>query len=171
MAILPLQLARVSNLLTTSITQSQIATTESSLLDVENQLSTGKKLNLPSDNPGDAAIAMQLRKLLEQRTAYADNLTNAGNQLGQADTTLGTISDLVQQAQSIASANVGSDVTSDARQSAATVVDSIYNQLLSTANTQSNGVYVFGGDLSTQAPFVETNGGVQFVGSTTVLQN
>jgi flagellin-like hook-associated protein FlgL len=32
-------------------------------------------------------------------------------------------------------------------------------------------VYIFGGDRSTTAPYVDTAGGVQFVGSTTLLQN
>jgi flagellar hook-associated protein 3 FlgL len=171
MAILPLQLARVSNLLRTSVSQSQIARTQTSLLQVQNELSTGKKLNSPSDDPGDAAIAQQLRKLLEQRDAYSANLKSAGAKLGEVDTTLGDLSDLLQQAQTIASANVGSDVSDDARQSAATVVDSIYRQLLDAGNHQFDGVYVFGGDRSTQPPFVETAGGVKFVGSSAVLKN
>src|SRR5213075_1710935 len=161
----------VSNLLRTNVTQSQIARTQSSLLEVQNELSTGKKLNSPSDDPGDAAIAQQLRKLLEQRDAYSTNLKSAGAKLGEVDTTLGNLSDLLQQAQTLASANVGSDVTDDARQSAAAVVDSIYRQLLDTGNHQFDGVYVFGGDRSTEPPFIETAGGVKFVGTSNVLKN
>src|SRR5215470_2462461 len=146
MAILPLQLARVSNLLRTDVTQSTIAKTQQQLLEVQNELSTGKKLNAPSDNPGDAAIAQQLRKLLEQRQAYSDNLKSAGNQLSEVDSTLGDLSDLLNQAQTIASANVGSDVTPDARQSASAVVDALYRQLMDIGNHQFDGMYIFGGD-------------------------
>ncbi|HVT90795.1 MAG TPA: flagellar hook-associated protein FlgL [Tepidisphaeraceae bacterium] len=171
MAILPLQLARVSNLLQTQVTQSTIAQTQEQLLQVQNELSTGKKLNLPSDDPGQAAIAQQIRKLLEQRQAYSSNLASTNSKLGEVDTTLGSLSDLIRQAQTIASANVGSDVSDDARQSAASVVDALYNQLMSLGNTQFDGVYIFGGDRSTEAPFVENNGGVEFVGTGTVLKN
>src|SRR4051812_22501630 len=171
MAILPLQLARVSNNLRTSVTSQQITKTQSQLLEVQNELSTGKKLNSPSDNPGDAAIAQQLRKLLEQREAYSSNLKSAGNTLSEADSTLGNLSDLLDQAQTIASANVGSDVSDDARASAAAVVDSIYRQMLDIGNHQFDGVYIFGGDRSTTAPFVESAGGVQFVGTSDVLRN
>src|SRR4051812_9350696 len=111
MAILPLQLARVSNTLRTSITQSTIANAQQQLLEVQNELSTGKRLNAPSDDPGDAAIAQQIRKVLEQRQAYSDNLKRAGNHLGEVDSQLGQLSALLQQAQTVASANVGSDVT------------------------------------------------------------
>lgn len=171
MAILPLQLARVSNLLRTNVATGTIAKQQQSLLEVQNELSTGKKINSPSDDPGSAAIIQQLEKTLEQRQGYSDNLQQANSHLGEVDTTLGSLTDLLQQAQSIASANVGSDVTADQRASAAAVVKSIYNQVLTTGNTEFEGVYIFGGDRSTDAPFKETSGGVEYVGSPTVLQN
>src|SRR5258707_1278163 len=108
MAILPLQLARVSNLLKSDLGSSTIARTQQQLLEVQNQLSTGIRLNVPSDDPGDSAIAQQLQKLLEQRQAYDGNLKQAQSQLGEVDSTLSDLTGLMQQAQQIASANVGS---------------------------------------------------------------
>ena len=138
---------------------------------MQNQLSTGKRISAPSDDPSAAAIAQQLNKTIEQRQAFSDNITSASNQLGEVDSTLGDLTDLVRQAQTIASANVGSDVTADQRKSAAAVVQSIYNQALEIGNKEYEGSYLFGGDRSTAPPFVEANGGVQFVGSPTTLQN
>lgn len=171
MAILPLQLARVSNLLRSNVANQTLARTQQQLLEVQNQLSTGKRLNAPSDDPGDAAIVQQLRKTLERRNAYSDNLKQANSQLGEVDSTLGDMSGLLQQAQTIASANVGSDVTADQRQSAAAVIKSIYGQMLTLANKQFEGMYLFAGDRADAAPFVEAGGGVKFVGSRQVLEN
>jgi len=171
MAILPLQLARVSNNLRASVSQNQISRTQEALLKIQNELSTGKRLNAPSDDPGDSAIVQQLRKTLEKRESYATNLRHAGSQLSEVDSTLSDLTRLVEQAQTIASANVGSDVTPDARASAAAVVKSIYNQVLSISNKQFDGSYLFGGDRATTAPFAETIGGVQFVGSSRTLTN
>src|SRR5262245_7553422 len=145
MAIIPLQLARVSNTLRTSVATGSLARTQSRLLDVENQLSTGRRINSPSDDPGAAAIAQQLRKTLESRKSYNANLQEAQTQLSQVDSTLGELTDLLQEAQTIASANVGSDVTPDARKSAAELVQALYNQAVSIGNKQLNGVYLFGG--------------------------
>jgi len=170
MSIIPLQLARVSNALRMNLSQRTITQTQRSLLDVQNQLSTGRRLTTPSDDPGDAAISMQIRKLLEQRVGYEDNLKQASSHLSEVDTTLGDMTDLLRQAQTLASANVGSDVSPDQRAAAAAIVSSLYNQMLSLANKQSQGVYLFGGD-SGQAPFVSDQSGVRFVGSTSVLQN
>jgi flagellar hook-associated protein 3 FlgL len=170
MSILPLQLARVSNALRMNLTQRTITQTQRGLLDVQNQLSTGRRLATPSDDPGDAAIAIQIRKLLEQRAGYADNLSQATAHLSEVDTTLGDMTDLLRQAQTLASANVGSDVSADQRNAAAAIVSSLYNQMLSLANKQSQGVYLFAGDTGT-APFVSDQGGVRFVGSSRVLAN
>lgn len=171
MAILPLQLARVSNLLKSNLTTHSITRTQQQLLDVQNQLSTGSRLNSPSDDPGDAAVVQQLQKLLEQRAAYSDNLKSAQSQLGEVDSSLGDLTDLLQQAQTIASANIGSDVTADQRQGAAAIITSLQSQALSVGNKQFDGVFLFAGDRSTEPPFVEDVGGVKFVGDSNVLKN
>src|SRR5678815_1976233 len=111
MALVPVQLARVSNLLRTQVSSGQITRTQEQLLRVQNELSTGKRINAPSDDPGDAAIVQQLQKTLESRASYLSNLTRAQSQLGEVDSTLGDLNQLLVQAKSIASANVGSDVT------------------------------------------------------------
>ena len=115
MAILPLQTARVSNLLRTNLAQGQISRTQAELLRTQNELSTGRRINVASDDPGDAAVVQQLQKTLEQREAYLTNLGRAQSHLGQVDSTMADLSDLLNEAKTIASANVGSDVTADQR--------------------------------------------------------
>ena len=171
MAILPTQLARVSNLLRTTTAHQQIARTQRRLLQTQNELSTGRRINSASDDPGDAATVQQLQKTLEQRQAFLTNLNRATDHLGAVDTAVGDLSDLLQRAQTIASANVGSDVTPDQRAGAAAIIESLYGEALSVANRQFGGVYLFAGDRSTEAPFVSEAGGVRFVGSERVLQN
>ncbi len=171
MSISSLQLARVSNLLRTSTATSTLASTQKKLLETQQQLSTGRKLVSPSDDAGDAAVAQQLRKTLEKREAYSDNLEAAKQHLGAVDSTLADVSDLVREAQQIASANIGSDVPADSRLGAAEIIKSLYSQLLSLGNKQANETYLFGGTKQDQPPFVEEGGGVKFQGSTRTLSN
>jgi len=172
MAILPTNLARVSNLLRTSVATSSMTKTQRMLLEVQNQLTTGQRINKPSDDPGDGAIIQQLQKTLEKRQGYLDNISSAKNTLSSVDTSLEGLTDLLRQATQIASANVGSDVTADARTSAAALIDNLYNQSISFGNTQFQGTYIYGGDRSDKQPFVTaSNGGVKFVGTNNVLQN
>lgn len=171
MASIPSNLPRVSNNLRTAVATQNLLQTQVGLLKVQNQLATGKTLSTPSDDPGSAAIIQSIRKTLEQRDAYLANLKSAQSQLGTVDTTLGELADLLREADQIASANVGSDVSPDARASAAAIIGRIYSQAFSLANRQFEGAYLFAGDRSTAAPFVEAGGGVKFVGSTNVLRN
>jgi flagellar hook-associated protein 3 FlgL len=168
---MPIGLARVSNLLTTDLMQQSISSNQTQLLNVENELSTGLAINQPSDNPAASSTIEELQKTLARRQTYNDNINDSSSQLGQTDSTLGSLTTLLQQAQTIASQNVGSAVTAQQRQSAATVVQSIYNQAISMGNTQFDNMYIFGGQDAQAAPFVAANGGVQFVGSTSTLQN
>ena len=171
MAILPLNLARVSNSLRSGLTQRNLTRTQQQLVEVQNQLATGKRLNAPSDSPADAAAAMQLRKTLEQQLAYATNLKHAGSQLSEVDSTLGDLTDLLRQAQGIASANASSIVSADERAAAATAINGIFTQAMSLANKQFQGTYLFAGDRGTQPPFVSDLGGIRFAGSENVLGN
>ena len=171
MSILPVQSPRVTALMESSTALSQIDSTETQLAQTQNELSTGQQVINPSDNPGSAAIIMQLNRTLSQQTTYLSNLQSSQSQLSEVDSTLNNLGTLVTQAQTIASQNVSSDVTADQRASAASIIQTIYSQVLSLGNTQFEGSYLFGGDKSNQQPFVSVNGGIQFVGSTTVLQN
>ncbi len=171
MSISSIQLARVSNLLRTNVATATIASTQKKLLQVQQELSTGRRLIAPSDDAGDAAVAQQLRKTLEKRAAYSDNLNLAKLHLGEVDSTLDDLTNLVREAQSIAAANVGSDVPPDSRIGAAAVVKSLYSQILTLANKQFQGTYLFGGTRQDQPPFVEEAGGVKFQGSKQTLSN
>jgi flagellar hook-associated protein 3 FlgL len=171
MAILPIASARVSTLEQSSIATQQIDSTQQQLLQSQNQLSTGKAVNVGSDNPGVADMIMQLNSALTQNQAYTANLNAAQSQLSEVDSTLGSATTLVQQAQQIASTDVNSTTSATARAADAEVIQNISDQVLNLANTNFGGSYIFGGDKNTTAPFVSTPAGVQYVGSTTVLQN
>ncbi|MCY2954170.1 MAG: flagellar hook-associated protein FlgL [Planctomycetota bacterium] len=171
MAILPLQLARVSNTLRTTLTQQSITRTQRNLAQVQNELATGKRINVPSDDPGDAAMATQLRRMLDQHKTFSQNLQFAGSQLSEVDSTLGGLGDLVQQAIIVAQANLGSDVSDTQRSEAANIVQNLYQQAINLGNRQFRGMYLFGGDQGDQAPFVSESGGIKFVGSSRVLSN
>jgi flagellar hook-associated protein 3 FlgL len=148
-----------------------IESAQQQMLQVENQISTGKQLNVPSDNPAASAVVVQLQQTLNVQQTYSSNITQATSQLGEADNSLGSLTTLLQQAQTLASQAANTGVSAAERQGDADVVQSIYNQALSLANTQFNGLYLYGGDQQSTAPYVATGGGVQFVGSANVLSN
>ncbi|MGA2229770.1 MAG: flagellar hook-associated protein FlgL [Tepidisphaeraceae bacterium] len=170
MAVLPVNLSRVSDLLTADTANQSLSNTQAQLLIVQNELSTGKQVNQPSDNPSAASTILNLTKTLSQRQEYSDNINTAQSQLGVVDTSLNTLSNLLLQAQNIASSDVQSTTTQAQRQGDAQVINSLVTEVQSLANTQSNGVYLFGGANAGTQPYISTAGGIQFVGSSNPLE-
>ena len=171
MSISPVNFSRYSNLVGSDSASGQINSVQQQLLTVQRQISTGNRINDPSDDPGASGIVIQLQKSLTQQTQYLSNVQQSQSQLGEVDSQLGNLTDLVTQATTIASQNVGSTATASQRAAAAAQVQALYDQALSIGNTKFEGAYIFGGTRSNQQPFVAAAGGVQFMGSTSVLQN
>jgi flagellar hook-associated protein 2 len=171
MSISPSQFARFTNLLSADMATQTIDQTRQQILVAQNQISTGLRITQPSDDPGNSAIVLQLQKTLDHQNQYLANVQKSQSQLSEVDSSLGSLTDLLTQAQTIASQNVGTNATAAQRAAAAAQVQTLYQQAISIGNTQFEGSYIYGGSRSNQQPFVSVNGGVQFVGSRTVLQN
>jgi flagellar hook-associated protein 3 FlgL len=111
---------------------------------LQTQISTGKKLNAPSD---DAVGYRRLQGLVRDGSndqAYAGNITIVQSALSQADTTLKSMTDDIQRAKELAvKANSGTLSPSD-RSIIAGELDSIVKGLVDLANAKdSRGASIF----------------------------
>ena len=113
---------------------------------VQEQVSTGRRLNRPSDSPTDTASAMRLRGSLKATEQYERNASDGLGRLALVDQTLFTVTDLVGRAREIAleGANTGAS-SQTARDALAAEVDQIRDELLNQANAQYLTRPVFGG--------------------------
>ncbi len=164
MTYFPSSIARVPNMLLSSMTLGNINRTQLSLLDVQNQLSTGKEIMRPSDDPVRYAGIQAIARRAAQGVQIQRNLSNADAALGQLDSALGEVSDVALQAKQIALAQINSTSSATERSGQATVVNQLIAGLLKTANRQGVSGYVFGGSTPGTAPMVEMNGGFRYVG-------
>jgi flagellar hook-associated protein 3 len=165
MSIVPLPVARVSNLLQGSLLLGTMQSGQVNILKTQTQLSTGQRLNLASDDPAAALGIGSLKRQLSVNETYAANLDFVSGFLGQADATLGSVSDLVNQAQSIASSQLGAGSTADERAAQAQIVNSLLQQALDLSNRRYQGQAIFGGQNGAVTPFVAVGGGYQYQGT------
>jgi flagellin-like hook-associated protein FlgL len=165
MSSIPLPVGRVSNQMRSALVLGTLQADQLSLLKVQQQIATGKRLNQASDDPGATVAILRLNNQVAANTQYTSNLGFAAGFLAQADATLGQVNTLVTQAQSIANSMVGSTATADQRKAQAEVVNSMLSQLMDLANTQHQGQSVFGGQSGPALPFVSMLGGYKYVGS------
>lgn len=135
------------------------------LTDSQVQLTSGKRVNVASDDPVAASRAERSTALIARSDANQRALQASRNTVSLGESALGDASELLQQArEALVSAGNGS-YTAAERQGKAQQLSEIRKQLLSVANrADGNGGFVFGGQGSSTPPFVDGPGGVQFVG-------
>lgn len=112
----------------------------------QEQLSSGRIINRPSDSPTGTNDAMRLRAQLAADTQYSRNASDGLSYLGRTDNTLSTMVDAVRRARELVvrGASTGSNGP-DARAALATELKQIRESLISLANTEHMGRPLFGG--------------------------
>src|SRR6185437_16052483 len=122
-----------------------IQSTEQALNTAVQQLATGQRVGVPSDDP--AAAAMNSQSLAE--SANVDRYTKNGDavlsQAQMADSALSNVVNGLNQAITLGIQGADGSMTSENSASIATQVQSLLSQVVSQANTTLNGVSLFAG--------------------------
>lgn len=133
---------------------------QTKLSQTQQQVATGKKFLSPADDPPAAARALELSTELEKMAQYQTNIDHAKARLPLEEKILGSMVDELQRARELAiQANNGALGASD-RDSIATEIGQITDNILALANTQdANGEYIFAGHQGTTEPFSHDGAG------------
>jgi flagellar hook-associated protein 3 FlgL len=131
--------------LSQAITQ-QLNQQESSIANLEEQVSSGKALNQPSDNPAAVTQVLQLSSQASQLTSWQDNTQTATSWLGLANNAANSTLEAMQSARTLLlqALNQGSENATN-YQGIAEQLQGISANLLATANTQFEGRPIFAG--------------------------
>jgi flagellar hook-associated protein 3 FlgL len=151
-----------------ALNQTQLETQEASM-----EISTGRSVNQPSDNPTAAALLVVNNDQATFTSGYLQSLSAVQGQLSTADSTLSSITSALQQAISLGVEAGGGTLSASDRAAIANQLQGIQSQLVSLANTAYQGHYVFAGTDTNTAPYVvngSTASGVNYVGNTDVNQ-
>jgi flagellin len=119
------------------------------------QVSTGLRVNQPSDDPAAAADYVNSLAASANVDQYTQNVTALTSQLQTADSALGSIVTSLNSAITLGfQGGTGTTSTSD-RQAIAQQVQGVLNNVVAQANTSYQGSYVFAGSSTTAAPVVQ----------------
>ena len=165
MTAIPASLSRVPNVLASRIALAGINGTSQRLLQLQAQMSSALQFQRPSENSIGASAVLSINEILERREQRVRNLGEAGSMLDSIDTTLGDVTELLQEAKVIGLAQVGTGSDEATRRTQAGVIDSMLNSLTSMANRERDGVYYFSGDRTSSKPMVSLLAGLRYTGS------
>jgi len=146
----------ISDLSLYSSVSSALDNALNNLQTTEEQLSTGKSVNQPSDNPTAYAESQLLGT---QETILTNDQTLAStvqSQLTSTASALTQVSNDVQSAQTIATEGANGTVSASDMQAMAQQVQGILANVINSANFSYNGAYVFGGDQVSAPPYNST---------------
>ena len=146
-------IGRITNQMSAQMTLSGIETALDRLDTTQQELSTGKQINQPSDNPSGTALTLQLNTELSNLGSYSSQVTD-GTGWSQASTAaMSDITNAVQRIQelTVEAAN-GTQTTAD-MQASAQEVNQLIDEIKQDANTQYNGQYVFSGSATSTQPY------------------
>jgi flagellar hook-associated protein 3 FlgL len=132
-----------------SINQQTAAT-----LKLYQQLSTGRRIVTPADDPVGAAQALQAQQSKDINTQFATNLDNANSALGLEDTQLSTLNDVLGRIQQLTVQAGNSTLTKTDRSAIAVELRARFSDLVGIANaTDGTGQYLFSGYKGSTQPF------------------
>jgi len=118
------------------------------------ELSTGKRVNVPSDDPLAASLMVGNQDQSSRADQYLQNIDTLTHQMQTADTALGSVVTALNQAISLGVQGATGSATAEERQQIAQNLLGIQAQILQLANTEIGGTYLFGGTASTTTPYV-----------------
>jgi flagellar hook-associated protein 3 FlgL len=136
-----------------------------------NEVSTGRRVNNPGDDPAAVAALVLNDAQSSQDAQFQTNISDLQAKFQVADSVMSSVSTLLTSAISLGTQGATGTLTDANRQSIAAQVAGLQKQLLSLANTSYQGTYVFSGTDVTTQPFSEDSSapsGVTYSGNSSV---
>jgi flagellar hook-associated protein 3 FlgL len=160
----PVSGSRSTNLLAQTRLLQQLNGDQLDLQKLQNQISSGRRISLPSDDPAASQKAQTIQRILELKDQAKINVQTAQSYLDATDTSLSSVATLLTDVRSTAAAAASDTATDATRAAAADQVEQAITQLLNTGNQNFRGRYLFAGSRSA-APFTQTADGVVYTGN------
>ncbi len=138
---------------------------QEALSEAQVQLTSGKRLQRPSDDPAGAATVERALAAATRAESQQRALDAARNSMAQSESALGEAGNIMQQARELMVAGGNGSYSDVERKTVADNLRSLRNDLLAVANRSDGaGRYLFGGQGSDGQPMLDGPGGVTFSG-------
>jgi flagellar hook-associated protein 3 FlgL len=136
---------------------SDLASLNDTFNTVSRQVSSGKRISRLKDSPGESAELLSMTGQQADIDLYRSSADTVSYYLGVADSALNEVNGLFTSIYTKGSEAATETVDANARAALATDIRSLRDQILSLANSQANGRYIFAGSQVVQSPY-EING-------------
>ena len=141
------------------------------LFRLQEQISTGQRIVLPSDDGPAALRAISLQRLIDRKEQFGSNMRIGQSFLAASDTALQDVAKSLADLKG-STLGVADTITSeDERQKAINEINRYLETLVGVANRQFQGRYLFSGSRTSQQPYSFVDGYVVHSGDATAVQS
>jgi len=126
------------------------------ILSLQDELSTGLRVNSPSDDPIDARRAIDARTSIGTSEQYLDNMSMVGPQLEETAQCVLTSIDIVERVRELTLQGANATNSQLQLDEIANEVNQLLEAMVVESNHQTNGRYIFSGTRTLQEAFTET---------------
>jgi flagellar hook-associated protein 3 FlgL len=120
----------------------------------QQELSTGRRVNAPSDDPSATAAAIGIHGQSTQVDQFTQNISSVSGLLQTADSTMSSAVTVLNQAITLGVQAGDATLSTSDRAALSSQIQSVSTQMLQLANTSYQGSYIFAGNNSGQAAYV-----------------
>lgn len=130
----------------------------------QEQLSSNKRINRPSDDPVAIISSLSVRSSLRNIEQYSKNITDAQSWLTQSETAVMDLNDIVASSYELALQAASGTLSGSEKQSIAENISQLREYAVEIGNSRLGDKYIFGGFNSTTAPFAKSGSDVLYQG-------
>ena len=137
----------------------------SALDHTQRQVSSGKRILTPSDDPIAASRALQIRESIGRLDQFDRNSGIATNRLAQEESALNSVNNVLQRVRELALQANNATQSNESRQLIAVEIRQQLEQLVQLANqSDGNGAFLFSGNLGDVQPVTHTGASFTYNG-------
>src|SRR5699024_9497170 len=125
------------------------------------QLSTGKKINLPSDDPVIAMKGINFRREVASVEQFKRNTNEVHNWMDNSDASLDKATQALQKLRELAIQASNDTYDSEERKNMMEEAEQLKEHLIDIGNTKVNGNYIFNGVKTDVKPIIYENGEIE----------
>lgn len=143
---------RVTNKMLSNNFLRDMQTNLTNLNKIQGQMTSGKQITRPSDDPFKATKIMQMSSDIEANKQYNTNINNSINWLDTTDTALGQVGDVIGRINELLVSAGNGGYGADQRQAIKDEINQKVGEVSQIINTSFDGKYIFGGTSATTKP-------------------
>lgn len=147
---------RVTTNMISSIILENIEKNMTRMLKCQEEISTAKRINRPSDNAADTSKILMLKSNISSIEQFIKNIDDGNNILMVTEFAIDSIIDNLQRVKEIAQRASDDSQGIEGRKSVAPAVNQILEELVEISKFRHNGKYIFGGIETTTPPYSVT---------------